>query len=146
MIKFRGFRVDAWGWVQGFLVRDEGKFCIQTEVINRIFHRFEVHPESLAIADTNLKDKSGRVIFASFEYEEGKMSRGGDIFAGYYPWEVYEFKFGKYFVEADTMHSSNEIGHGFHLGHSYATFTYRKNSFTLKGDAYNYPKLLEEKL
>lgn len=94
MIVFRGERVDGGGGiVEGHHVRSGNRHyilddpaidhhpgcdfrdcrgCIMCEPI-------EVHPESLTMGDTNLKDKNGTTIFGSFEYEDGKMSRGGDI-------------------------------------------------------------------
>jgi hypothetical protein len=86
MITYRGERVDG-GMVEGQYLEWLGQSFITDYIHDRCdgtleVDSFPVHPDSLAIGDTNLKDKNGKVIFASFEYEEGKMSRGGDILGG----------------------------------------------------------------
>jgi len=111
MIVFRGVRVDNGEMAVGYYNKIEGGHFIFTGSMKKIytFNRdmlgvyimppkgeelnasvsniycpifTEIYPESLAIGDTNLKDKNGKVIFGSFEYEKGKMSRGGDILGG----------------------------------------------------------------
>ena len=81
MIKYRGVDVQdgvlLTGYYQVVENNKDGRLmhCIATPFVEPE----EVHPESLAIADTNIKDQNGNVIFASFQYEVGKMSKGGDI-------------------------------------------------------------------
>jgi len=83
MITFRGLRTNGRGWVDGDYTNINPLDCGAIDaphirqIGTRVWHK--VHPESLGIGDTSTKDRNGKVIFASFEYEEGKMSRGGDI-------------------------------------------------------------------
>ncbi len=82
MIRFRGLRVDGEGWVEGFYFSSQNSHFIVLDSENFVrcngFIK-EIHPDSRAIGDTDLVDKNGKVIFASFECENGKMSRGGDV-------------------------------------------------------------------
>jgi hypothetical protein len=73
-IKFRGFRTDGKGWVEGFYVyRPDGKHLIYwkpfDEATQNTYH--EIHPESLGMF-TGQTDKNGREIFGAIG------ERGGD--------------------------------------------------------------------
>jgi len=82
MIKFRGFRKDGKGWVEGYYLFRFNSHRIQTIDENylnggaTLIH--EIHPESLAMS-TGLIDKNGKEIFGSIEVD-GVMSRGGDVY------------------------------------------------------------------
>lgn len=82
MIIFRGLRTDGRRWVEGsYFNKSKNSVCpeLNHTITDGVTFADYILPGSLAIGDTTLKDKTGKVIFASFEYEEGKMSRGGDI-------------------------------------------------------------------
>ena len=46
-----------------------------------IYGSVEIDPATLAM-DTTVKDEDDKPIYGSFEYEEGKMSDGGDMVRG----------------------------------------------------------------
>lgn len=90
MIIFRGYRRDGKGWVEGAFISNSEKIVeiidshnkIVSVVRDSIFTQsgeiVPVYPETLGVSTTK-KDPNGNTIFASFEYEDGKISRGGDF-------------------------------------------------------------------
>lgn len=77
-------------WVEGYHCKVEGKHYIIPEdayfeslayyEYSKGLTRFiEINPLTLG-RDTTVKDKNGKPIYGSFEYEPGKMSEGGDIY------------------------------------------------------------------
>jgi hypothetical protein len=73
-IKFRGFRTDGKGWVEGYY----NSFAHQLKRYNIIYTEFdgqhEIHPESLGMF-TGLTDKNGKEIFGAIG------EKGGDVIA-----------------------------------------------------------------
>lgn len=72
-IKFRGFRTDGNGWVEGFYVyRPDGKHLIYwqpfPESTNNTYH--EIHPSSLGMF-TGLTDKNGKEIYGAIGEKGG---------------------------------------------------------------------------
>lgn len=72
-IKFRGFRTDGKGWVEGDLIQDKSgnKWIIPIEEFS-LTHMVAIHPESLGMF-TGLTDKNGREIFGAIG------NKGGDV-------------------------------------------------------------------
>lgn len=90
---YRAKRVDTGKWVYGYYVKLEKHekislivpkeaFLESLEQCGRhnssaIFPFYKIDPTTLA-RNTTVKDKTGKFIYGSFEYEDGKMSEGGD--------------------------------------------------------------------
>jgi len=82
MTKYRGFRKDGKGWIEGYYIYDFdmdyssqglGDVPPRSSQILSDNGIFNIHPESLAIS-TGLTDKNGKEIFGSID-----GSKGGDV-------------------------------------------------------------------
>lgn len=86
-IKFRGFRVDGGGWVEGDLLHGQGAkkgkmyILLQQIIIPKDadpIDGYEVHPESLG-QFTGQTDKNGREIFGAIGEKGGDRITMGDF-------------------------------------------------------------------
>lgn len=137
MIVFRGERVDGGGMVEGYYIYDG--FTSKHWIYPSNGFGSIVHPESLAVGDTNLPDKNGTKIFGSFEYEEGKMSRGGDILA-----DEDESTYTVFF-EGGSLIVSTRTGQGFYVDElPICDVTGLETDFTVIGNTHSTEELLEE--
>jgi len=106
MIKFRGFRKDGKGWVEGYYLFRFNSHRIQTIDENylnggaTLIH--EIHPESLAMS-TGLIDKNGKEIFGSIEVD-GVMSKGGSVVKSDFSNTAANVLFGNFNVQANDEH------------------------------------------
>lgn len=79
-IKFRGFRTDGKGWVEGSLVIDIDGNCSIIDYANdktKTYTWHDIIPESLGMF-WGRTDKNGKEIFGSIPVN-GVMSKGGDV-------------------------------------------------------------------
>lgn len=72
MTKYRGFRKDGKGWVEGYYWKTKSGHYITHNGATEYQDVF-IHPESLGIS-VGLSDKNGREIFGSID-----GSKGGDV-------------------------------------------------------------------
>jgi len=119
MTKYRGFRKDGKGWIEGFLIgildpekeQDTYKKWLIHNGVN-ISAPIEVHKDSVGIF-TGLTDKNGKEIFGSID-----GSKGGDkieVTTGF----VGDVKFrnGSFIIE-------NETGHFYYIGELISNLCY----------------------